>query len=79
MTAHAVAILKEHLLDKTLYGVDQSVKLERFHEFYCDLFQYLHHHWLQSNPTDVMDFPAVSKYSMDAARQELIAVGSLTF
>lgn len=78
LTNECLRLLTEHAFYKQLVGVPQESQVNTLNTCYCDMFEILHHAWIQENPDNVLAFPAVKKRVLQDIDRQLAATGSLT-
>ena len=77
LTFEAVRILKSRAIDRSLYGKDIENAMNIFNQLYSDMFEILHHRWLQANPENLLAFPEVKKDALEYIDDEIKRNGSL--
>lgn len=76
LTRECLRVLDSRLVDKRLYGVEDLEKgVELVNDVYADMFEVLHHHWVEEEPENVLAFPNVFKKVMADVDTQLTTTG----
>lgn len=71
LTNEVKRVVDEHLLDIRLYGKTVDAGLLLIHDVYADMFEILHHRWVQANPENLLAFPDLFKAVLKDVDEQL--------
>lgn len=77
LTREAVRVVDNGWLDRRLLGKSEEDGMGLIADVYSDMFEILHHNWIEANPENVLAFPQVFKRTMADVDKELAKTGVL--
>lgn len=77
LTREVVRVVDKGWLDRRLLGKSDGDGMDLIADVYSDMFEILHHNWVEADPENVLAFPQVFKRTMEDVDKELAKTGVL--